>query len=270
MGFAQAKNLKRIKITDSKLLFYLVNAVIIETIICTIYTVLHQLNGGVEKVYLAEFNRIEYKCNLSPGVQYVNGANYLYIFTLILILCFFSFKNRATYKVFKESRCAYFGSFFSLFTFLVVFIFNMVVDDVGIIITIQSGAMLIALSVIWILFYGVRMYKFYNSSASSGSTNATTQQQTEMRTRASSDMPTYVNRLYDEQGFKGSRTSANVEHSIPTPSVMTGISAGLPAIPGSPHDSNTTTSVISPSLNNYNKFSASGQSVSSKTEFDTD
>eukprot|EP01084_Bolivina_argentea_P173420 300369_1 len=159
--FAQARNLKKIEFPDKKLAIYLINGVAIEFVICVLYTILHEVNGGVSNIYLNEYNRIETLCNQSESVTYVQAGNYLYIFTLIVLLCFFSFKNRDTHKVFKESRCAYFGSFFTLFVFIVVVIFNAVVDDIYIIITIQSGAMLIALSVIWVLFYGIRIYKFY-------------------------------------------------------------------------------------------------------------
>ena len=104
--FAQARNLKKIELPDKKLMIYLINAVALETFICIIYTILHQIYGGVEKIYLDEHARIEYVCNQSNAVIYVFLANYLYIFALIMILCFFSFKNRSTHKVFKESRCA--------------------------------------------------------------------------------------------------------------------------------------------------------------------
>ena len=82
----------------------------------------------------------------------------MYIFSLLLVLCLFAFRNRKSHKVFKESKCAFFGSFFTAFTFLVVAVFNILVDTTEYIITIQSTAILIALIVIWALFYGARMY----------------------------------------------------------------------------------------------------------------
>jgi len=211
--FAQARNLKKIEIPDKKLLVYLVNAVGIETVICIIYTVLHQIYGGVEKIYLEDFQRIQYVCNQSAGVRYIESANYLYIFTLIMVLCFFSYKNRATHKVFKESRCAYFGSFFSLFVFLVVVIFNLVVIDISIIITIQSGAMLIALCVVWALFYGIRIWNFFKypeerSTVHVTSTNSMRQSNGDKtdydvpKAKGHTEMPSYVNELYKQRGFE--------------------------------------------------------------------
>eukprot|EP01083_Nonionella_stella_P048610 129831_1 len=158
--FAQARQMKRIEISDAKLLIYLINGMIIEFCICCVYTVLHEMNGGVDTIYLPQYDRIESVCNQSKAVTYIESANYLYIFTLIIVLCFFSFKNRKSHKLFKESKCAFFGSFFSLFVFIVVLVFNIVVDDRDIIVTIQAAAMLCAVSVIWALFYGVRLYRF--------------------------------------------------------------------------------------------------------------
>merc|ERR1712176_689211 len=198
---------------------------VVETIICGVYSILHQLNGGVEKIYFEQYNRIEYVCNQSPNVQYIHAANYLYIFALMTVLCFFSFKNRSTHKVFKESRCPYFGSFFSLFVFLVVVIFNVVVYDINIIITIQSGAMLIALCVVWALFYGIRMFKFFmypedrmvvkitatpNRSKHDGmSVNST--QQTQPPHTEMNGMPSYINALYKQRGFESTTKTPNDE-----------------------------------------------------------
>ena len=99
---------------------------------------------------------------LTSQVQYINVANFMYIFSLLLVLCLFAFRNRKSHKVFKESKCAFFGSFFTAFTFLVIAVFNVLVDRTEYIITIQSTAILIALIVIWALFYGARMYQWFN------------------------------------------------------------------------------------------------------------
>eukprot|EP01084_Bolivina_argentea_P155870 271615_1 len=159
--FGSARNFKRVTISDKQLLLYLTSAVIIEFGICIIYTLLHEINGGFDVIYLTEYNRIENVCNQNSTVKYIQYANYLYMFTLLMILCFFSYKNRLSHKMFKESRCAYFGSFFSLFVFIIGIIFNISVHDESIIVTMQSLLAFIALCVIWILFYGVRIYKFY-------------------------------------------------------------------------------------------------------------
>merc|ERR1712187_864658 len=118
--------------------------------------------------------------------------------------------------------------------------------------------MLIALSVIWALFYGVRIHRFYNSSeaqrstfdatagnsSGSGMTTDSTcgggtmpAQKPKMRDRSSSSaMPTYIDKLYDQQGIKGSRTSVmnDNEHSVVAPSVVKMTSIPLPTIKDSP------------------------------------
>ena len=232
--FAQARNLKKIEIPDKKLLMYLVNAVAVETIICIIYSILHQVNGGTEIKYLDEYERVEYVCNQSAGVVYIQSANYLYIFTLIMVLCFFSFKNRATHKVFKESRCAYFGSFFSLFVFLVVAIFNVVVDDISAIITIQCGAMLIALCVIWGLFYGIRMHNFFKypderSTVTVTANNPTRTSQSDKYnqtnnphkdTAGSNYQPSYINELYKARGFESTTQGPALTETSEQPSPL--------------------------------------------------
>eukprot|EP00483_Globobulimina_turgida_P011065 UN11086 len=43
---------------------------------------------------------------------------------------------------------------------MVVVIFKLVVDDTMILVTIEAVAMIMALSVVWTLFYGLRIYKF--------------------------------------------------------------------------------------------------------------
>eukprot|EP01083_Nonionella_stella_P072585 195759_1 len=160
--FAEARNFKTIDISDWKLVQYIVFAVVIEVILCTVYAVLHQMNGGVEVSYQDDLRRIEYVCNRSDNVSYVVLTNYVYILGLWhFMLCFTSFKNRNSNESFKESKCVYFGSFFSIFVCYMVMIFHFVSDDMFAIITIQSGAMLIILCVIWVLFYWTRMLNFF-------------------------------------------------------------------------------------------------------------
>merc|ERR1719362_2575586 len=72
-----------------------------------------------------------------------------------------AYKNRNSYKEFNESRCVYFSSFFSLFSILMVIIFDFSVRDKAITIAVEGISMLIGLSVIWTLFYGERVYRFY-------------------------------------------------------------------------------------------------------------
>merc|ERR1719433_1773200 len=80
--------------------------------------------------------------------------------SLLLILCLFAFRNRKSSKVFKESKCAFFGSFFAAFTFLVLFVFNQLVTTSEEIVHVQSVGFLVLMMVIWSLSYGTRIYKF--------------------------------------------------------------------------------------------------------------
>ena len=98
---------------------------------------------------------VEYECNQSKIVVWIIQANYILGGALLLVFAYLSVQTRASSKVFKESQCAYFGSFFALFTFGVVVVFDVITSDLEIIITIQSAALAILLIVVWVLFYGM-------------------------------------------------------------------------------------------------------------------
>ena len=147
-----------VKITNRQLETYIAAAAAFEICICTAYSIVHQVYGGVEKTYLDDIQRTEWKCSQNVVVQYIDMANYMYILGLLGFLCIFSFKNRNSHKVFKESTCAFMGSFFGAVTFMVAVAFNGFVDRTEYTITIQSSLFLLALTFIWILFYGAHMY----------------------------------------------------------------------------------------------------------------
>ena len=142
-------------ITDASLLKMMLIAVIAEVILCVLYSVFHWYYGGVSKKYNQEKSYVEYQCNNSDIVRWINQANYIICVVLLIVFTYLAVRTRASSKVFKESNCAYFGSFFTLFTFAVVVVFNLINPDLDIIVTIQSGALSILLIVIWALFYGM-------------------------------------------------------------------------------------------------------------------
>eukprot|EP01084_Bolivina_argentea_P043251 79690_1 len=159
--FAQARKLRQLSIPDKKLFWYLAVGVVIESIICIIYSILHQMNGGVEVIYHDHLLRMEYICNSSFQVTCIQLINYFYLFVLLLLLCFAEFQNRKSWKIFQESKCIFFGSYHSLLVVVVVVIFHQFVTDINIIITFHSSAIFISLCVIWFLFYGAKIYAFY-------------------------------------------------------------------------------------------------------------
>eukprot|EP01084_Bolivina_argentea_P131263 231706_1 len=162
--FKNAQMLKRAIITEKRLMLYLLIGLIIEILICVLYAIFHQNNGGIEYIYWEKYNRLEYVCNQSNAAQYIKLINFILIGILMIILCYFAFASRTAPAQYRESRCIYFVSFFAFFTFVTVVIVNFIVNDIFIVITIQSGGILMVIGVIWVLFYGVRMYRFYKES----------------------------------------------------------------------------------------------------------
>ncbi len=81
----------------------------------------------------------------------------------------FCVKSRAKIiaKKFKETTCVFFSSFFTGFCLVVFFIFTLATDNLTIITTIKSVLNFVAVGVIWILFYGKLMYKFYTRDVGS-------------------------------------------------------------------------------------------------------
>lgn len=81
---------------------------------------------------------------------------------MIAALCIVGFKNRNSHAVFQESKCIFLGSFFSSFAFAVLLTFNLLANQYReSLLFIQSTVILIALIVLWGLFYGTRMYALY-------------------------------------------------------------------------------------------------------------
>ena len=77
--FEKARKLEKVNIPDIRLIEYIVGAAVVEGLICVTYSVFHQLNGGVEKIYWDDISRTEWVCNQSTEVLYVNTANYMFV-----------------------------------------------------------------------------------------------------------------------------------------------------------------------------------------------
>ena len=160
--FYSIKKLKSVVISYAKIFKYLVVTFIFELLLCIAYTVFSNLNGKMTKKYNDDTLQIEYYCNDSSIVILITHINFMFNLTLLAIFCYFSVRTRIASKIYKEPNCAYFGSFFTLFSFCIVGIFHLVSNDFEILITIESGATVVVLIVIWVLFYGMRMYRFYS------------------------------------------------------------------------------------------------------------
>ena len=152
-----------VSITDRKLMKWILIGVSFELALCILHSIFHWLEGGVEVNYNDELLYVEYACNQSKIVVWMNQANYIVGVALLAVFTYLAVQTRASSKVFKESNCAYFGSFFTLFTFCVVVVFNLITSDLGIIITIQAAAMAILLIVVWALFYGMFLFLVLDS-----------------------------------------------------------------------------------------------------------
>ena len=147
--------MNEIVIKDSDLIRNLFGTIAFELGLCIAYSILHSIEGGIECFGNEDYEYVECECNQSDAVAWVSNANYFVVIFLLLAFCYFAVRTRPSAKVFRESTCAYFGSFFSLFTFGVVVLFNLIADDLSAIISIQSAAVIIVLIVIWVLFYGL-------------------------------------------------------------------------------------------------------------------
>ena len=159
--FYSIQKLKDVVISTRSLIKYLFIAIVFELGLCFAYTIISDLNGNLVKKYNNKNFQVEYYCNESEMITLINHINFVFNFFLLVIFCYFAVRSRIASKIYKESNCAYFGSFFTLFTFLILCIFHLITNDLKILITIESGAISIVLFVIWILFYGMRMYRFY-------------------------------------------------------------------------------------------------------------
>lgn len=81
-----------------------------------------------------------------------------YVFMMVLVLSALAIRNEQSHHEYRESKCTFFGAFSTVFLFAVLVAFNAFVDDIEIVIAVQSGCLVVYLGIIWCLAYGTRMY----------------------------------------------------------------------------------------------------------------
>eukprot|EP00483_Globobulimina_turgida_P011387 UN11409 len=118
--------------------------------------------------------RSEIKCNSSTITSYLSLGSYAYFFFILCALTYYSWGTRRALAVFKESTCAYFSSFLSLLSTLIVFVFYMATDDPAFRVAVQSFAIIFVVSAVLILFYATRIYTFYTEPENRNVTDART------------------------------------------------------------------------------------------------
>jgi len=160
--FHGGKMLRAVKITDKMLMAMLIKCAIVEGLICIGYSVIHELFGGSTLYYNDEELRVEDQCNDNALTGYISMGSYAYFFVMLCALTKYSYGTRRALSVFKESTCAYFSSFLSLLCTLITFVFYMATKDPTFRTAIQSFAIILVVSAVLLLFYGTRIYTFYN------------------------------------------------------------------------------------------------------------
>merc|ERR1712154_726785 len=151
---------------EKMLMAMLIKCAVFELLVCIGYTVLHELMGGATIFYNDEELRTEDQCNQDQITNYLSMGSYAYFFVMLCALTYYSYGTRRALSVFQESTCAYFSSFLSLFCTVIVFVFYAVTDDPTFRTAIQGFAILIVVTAVLIMFYGVRVYHFNASSHS--------------------------------------------------------------------------------------------------------
>jgi ABC-type proline/glycine betaine transport system substrate-binding protein len=159
--FHGGKMLKAVKITDAMLMSTLIKVSLVEVIVCAAFTFAHQYYGGIQKYYNDNELRIENQCNLSTITNYLSLVSYAYFFVMLCSLTYYSYGTRRALSVFKESSCAYFSSFLSLFCTIITFVFYMATNDPTFRLSVQATAIIIVVSAVLGLFYLTRIYFFF-------------------------------------------------------------------------------------------------------------
>lgn len=159
--FHGGKMLRAVKITDKMLLATLLKCALVEFVICVAYAVLHEVNGGTVISFNDDELRKEAKCNDNQLTQYTLVGSLGFFFIMLCALTKYSYGTRRALSVFKESTCAYFSSFLSLFCALIVVVFYMATPDPTFRTAIQTFAVIIVVTAVLALFYGTRIYTFY-------------------------------------------------------------------------------------------------------------
>eukprot|EP01083_Nonionella_stella_P077353 211172_1 len=170
--FHGGKMLRAVKITDAMLMATLIKSAVLEMILCIAYSVSHEIFGGTTIYYNHEELRSEIQCNSSTITQYLSMGSYAYFFVILCALTYYSWGTRRALSVFKESTCAYFSSFLSLLCTLITVVFYMATQDPAFRVAVQSFAIIIVVVGVLTLFYGTRIYAFYNEPENRNVTDA--------------------------------------------------------------------------------------------------
>jgi len=170
--FHGGKMLRAVKITDAMLMSSLIKGAILEFILCTAYSVAHEVFGGTHIYYNHDELRSEIKCNDSTITSYISMGSYAYFFLILCTLTYYSWGTRRALSVFKESTCAYFSSFLSLLCTLITFVFYMATDDPAFRVAVQAFAIIIVICTVLVLFYAQRIYQFYTEPENRNVTDA--------------------------------------------------------------------------------------------------
>lgn len=170
--FHGGKMLRAVKITDAMLMSSLIKGAVLEMVLCTAYSVSHEVFGGTHIYYNHDELRSEIKCNDSTITAYLSMGSYAYFFIILCALTYYSWGTRRALSVFKESTCAYFSSFLSLLCTLITFVFYMATDDPAFRVAVQAFAIIIVISTVLVLFYAQRIYVFYTEPEQRNVTDA--------------------------------------------------------------------------------------------------
>jgi hypothetical protein len=170
--FHGGKMLRAVKITDKMLMATLIKCAVVEVLLCAGYSVMHELNGGTTLYYNDEELRTEDKCNNDAITQYILMASLAFFFIMLSALTKYSYGTRRALSVFKESTCAYFSSFLSMLSALIVGVMYMATPDPTFRTAIQTSAIILVVGAVLALFYGTRIYTFYTEPENRNVTDA--------------------------------------------------------------------------------------------------
>jgi hypothetical protein len=172
--FHGGKMLRAVKITDKMLMGTLLKAALVEIIICGAYSFSHEQYGGTFSYYNDEELRVDQKCNEDKITSYLALGSYAYFFVMLCALTYYSYGTRRALSVFKESTCAYFSSFLSLFCTLLTFVFSMATSDPTFRGAVQCAAITIVVTAVLALFYGTRIFTFITDPENRNTTDTRT------------------------------------------------------------------------------------------------
>lgn len=138
--------------------------ILVEILLCTSYTVIHQFNGGSEKKFNLKELRFERECNDDSSTIFVLILYHLYTLLLLLGIVYYSYGVRKMLRlkntsVFKDSTCSYAIAFLIFFIFIISFAFYLTTEELTFRISIISFGVIISLFAILGSYYTVFLQK---------------------------------------------------------------------------------------------------------------